>query len=431
MKWRGGLWGAIAVFVTAASGLGQVARRDIVTAHYELTAWGTEAEVEGWGKVLEQTWPEVEFLLLARPELGGKRLGVRVFADKEAWKEGLLAERQAVPPKADPCWFSPFSKVVYLYRQPSPVFTRMMLVYGAVLQFHALCKAKNMDLDTAWYVHGLAHVLSVHHWDGVKVQLGVQPRLSVVDHPAKALAALGGEKAPWDPWREEVLADPYVSWAAVRFALYGEKAKYRAKYQKLALGHTGSKLSALDFQRALGREKDVTPEFRAWLLAEQLPFEVLHGDWEEKPDGRIVGGAGEGEVVAVTLREPRSVLSGVAHGLTGKGGEACLALAWIDEKNHVLGRVAPPFFVAEFVRDGQQVDQERYALPNPRADAVVFEMRRLETKAGAIKKKIAERPGAVAVTLDGKALGRIEVFEGRIGLAVVGGRAEFSQVRFE
>lgn len=431
MRWIGvGL--AIVFFAVGAGAQGASSRFDVVTAHYSLMGWGTETEVRGWGEVLEQTWMELEKVLGARPKLAaGERLDFRMYADEAARLEGLLADKQSVPTAAVPAWFSPFDKVLYAYRAPSVVYTRMMVIYGAVLQFHGLCKEKNLDLDATWYVHGLAQTMCVHAWDGKRVELAVTPRLCVIDYPAKALEALGGKRFGADPWNEERMRDPYVNWAAVRFALYGANNKYKPKYQKLALGHTGSKMSGADFLRSLGREKDVTQEFRDWLVAAQYPLAIAHGDWEDRPDGRIVGGSLDAkEMGVVVLREPRTSLTVRMHGIARKDVVPALVLAWQGAGNYVLGRAEAPFFVVDFYRNDQQVDQLKLALPATVVDSALVTIDQLESKAAAIRKQIAERPRAVHLTVDGTDLGDVNVYEGPIGVAVVGGVAEFSELSF-
>ncbi|MBI5365052.1 MAG: hypothetical protein HZA53_17880 [Planctomycetes bacterium] len=407
-------------------------RVEVMTPHYELIGWGTEEEVRGWSVVLEGTWVRLEDVLQARPKVEvGKRLSFRMYADEAARREGALAAGLGIPTAAQPAWFSPRDGVLYAFRGESEVFARMMVVYGAVLQFHGLCKEKNLDLDTAWYVHGLAQALCVHAWDGKRVELGVSPRLCVVDYPARALAALGGKAFGVDPWNEERMRDPYVNWAAVRFALVGAGGKYGGKYRKLALGLTGSKMSGADFLRSLGREKDVTKEFREWLLGEQYPFGIEHGDWEDRPDGRVVGGSSKADELAVAvLRDPRTHLGVRLEGLKEPRLVNSVVLAWQDAKNYVIGHGAPPFFVVDFVRDGVQVDQARFALPDTTAETVFVELDRLETKAGAIRKQVAERPGSVRLALDGQEIGKVAVYEGPLGIAVQGGVAVYSGVVF-
>jgi len=401
------------------------------TAHYQLTWAGTPTEAKAMGVILEATWPELRSILQAEPELArGERLDFRFLADKARWNDVMLDDKQVVPPAADPVWCSNYNGVLYGYRHASEIYTRMMVIYGAALQYHARCKQKNSDLDTSWYVHGLAQTLSVHTWDGFNLKLAVRPKLCVVDHPAKALLALGGAGDPadaQDPWQEERIADPYVSWACVRFALYGLKGKHRARYQKLALGHSGSKVSGADFMRSLGRERDVSREFRAWLKNEQYPLEIVHGEWEELPNGRLRGGTARPEDMSTVLvRDPEAGFACQVHGIGQPGVTRALLLSWSNAKDYVLARFEPPVVKIQFVRNELEVDVDELMLPDPAADTVAVRVQRLPVVVKPHLKNLPERPAGIALTIGDKTYDRIPVPEGRVGLAVLGGRAEFS-----
>lgn len=443
------LFAATGAFVAAAppqdpvSTVQQPARemRSRETTHYELRAWSDPDELRAYAEILEQTWPAIQDELRATPKLeSGEKLRFRIYADKDAWLKGSLDDQQSMPKSADPAWFSPRNRTIYMYRHESAVYTRMMIVYAAVLQFHGLCKGKNADLDTTWFVHGLAQTLAVHRWDGSRIELGVTPRLCVIDYPARALEALGGPKFELDTQDEEKIANPYASWAAVSYVLHGAGGKLRSKFQKLALGHSGSKLSGKEFLREMGFDRNVRKDFREWLLAEQYVLEIAQGDWEEAFDRSLIGGrdnAGSDLSVAL-LRPPRAMMRGRAHGLQSPGLQSPgsqsnrpmpgLMLSWQDGRTNAHARFAPPLLVVEYLRDGKVVDLREIALPNPTSDVVDFEMRQLEFRASPTRKQIDWLPGGVGLTLDGKDFGRIDVMEGRMGLASYAGRSRFSNI---
>lgn len=318
---------------------------------------------------------------------------------------------------------------MYTYRQPSPAFTRMMLLYGAVLQFHGLTKTKNLRLDAEWYVHGLAQTLSVHYWDGRKLELGVRPRLCMVDYPAKALAVFGGANFVFDSKNELRMLDPYANWATVRFALYGAQGKYVAKYQKLALGYTGSRVSGADFLRSLGTERAIGTEFKDWLVAEQYPFEIMHGEWEDHSDGRVTAQSLDGKLAALVTRTETPGLALAVSGLANTtSGSKSVILGWKTALEHVFARFEPPWVIVQYVHRGRGFDVNRFLLPNPTADVVFVELKRLPLHARPILKDPEERPGGTSLTIDGKAFGRVDVPEGRFGMGVLDGRAEFSRI---
>lgn len=401
------------------------------TPHYDITLAGTPLEALELGKLLEQAWPALADTLKAEPKLKDeKRLDFRVYANKEDWKKATLDDGQSMPSSAETAWFSPYTRVLYTFRQPGDVFTRMIVIYGAVLQFHGMCKEKNTELEAVWYVQGLAQALSVHFWDGEKLDLAVKPKLCAIDYPGRALAALGGEKFGLDPRDENRLTDPYVAWAAVRFALYGVDGKYRAKYQKLALGFTGSKVSGADFMRSLGREKDITREFHDWLLAEQTQLVAVAGGWEEKRDGRIVTDTELGVVSLACVREPATSLRVIVHGLTNRRTTKGVLLSCSDARNYTQARFEPPVVLIEWIRDLRTLDVQTLPLPHNGADAVVVTVTRLESKADPVKRRIGERPEASSLVIDNEPLGKFSVPEGRIGL-VAQGAVEFNFLKIE
>ncbi len=245
----------------------------VETNRYDLWVEGTPEEAAAYGRILEAAWPTFREFFHAEPPLSsGERLAFRVFATREACREAAMRDGTDIPPKKEPAWFSPKTGTTYLYRKPGAWYTRYIVIYGACMQFHGLAKPKNKDLDE-WYVHGIAESFAMHAWDGVHLELATSPPVSSIDHAARAMEKLGGRLLGLDPFTEGRLEDPSVRWAVVRFATSAAGGKYRTRFEKLALGATGSKMSGSDFMRSLGREKEIAEEFTAWLLLSQAPLE--------------------------------------------------------------------------------------------------------------------------------------------------------------
>lgn len=252
----------------------------VETNRYNLSVEGTPEEAAAFGKILEAAWPTFREFFHAEPPLPpGERLAFRVYATRDACREGAMRDGTDIPPKKEPAWFSPKTGAVYLYKKPGAWYTRYIVLYGACMQFHGLAKPKNKDLDE-WYVHGIAESFAMHSFDGVHLELATSPPVSGVDHAARAMEKLGGRLLGLDPFTDERLEDPSVRWAVVRFATSAAGGKHRARFEKLALGATGSKVSGYDFMRSLGREKEIAEEFTAWLLSAQAPLELVDVDWE-------------------------------------------------------------------------------------------------------------------------------------------------------
>lgn len=377
------------------------------TTHYALRVEGDRLEADELGRMLEEAWPVFQGFFKAQPELArDAQLGLRVYATGQRWLDALLTDRTTPPSGARLAWFSPVTRTVYVERQASEYVTRALVLYGACVQFHALAKVKNRDLD-AWYVHGLAESFATHAWDGEHVKLGVSPRICVIDHPALALEALGGERSGLDAWTVERLQIPYVRWSAVRFALYGAKGKYRSRLEKLALGHTGSKVSGEDFMRSLGREKSIASEFHEWLVGAQMPFEAVRGDWEDLLDGRIVARPAAGRIAIACARKRFDELVTAFDPPRDRSTSIALVLRLVDAQDYTLLHIKPPGAFLEQYRKDELMRTEPFVFDGYGPGPIAISARRDGQQ--------------VSVRVDGRDFGPFEVESARLGLAVLGG----------
>lgn len=387
-----------------------------VTEHYELRVQGTEAEAESLGKILELAWPKFAEVFRAAPPLEpGKRLVIRLFDTAEACLVGAMDDRADMPPIKHPSWFSPGNGTVYLYRHRNDWYTRYLLIYGACLQFHGLAKPKNIDLD-AWYTHGLAESLAVHAFDGERLELGTSPAISWMDHPARALAELGGKHLGLDPFTDQRLEVPSVRWSVVRFVLTGAEGRYRQRFEKLALGFSGSKVSGHDFMRTLGAEKRIGEEFSLWLLANQMPLEVVLPDWEVLPDGRILAKPETDGLALCKAKEEFDTIEVVVGAASDKiGGVPAIVMSLQDENDYVQARIVPPLVFVEHIRSGKQYGIETLSLEKPSPNMRV---------------RVRTKDHRAELEIDAKTYPPIEVPRGRVGLAAIGGPVVFDGVRW-
>ncbi len=384
------------------------------TAHYTLRVDADRLEARELGALLEQAWPIFRGFFKAEPKLDREeRLALSVHFDRERWLEALLAERATLPSDARLAWFAPNTRAVHVERQLSEYVTRALAIYGACLQFHALSKTKNRDLDT-WYVRGLAESFATHAWDGETLKLGISPRICMIDYPATAMDELGGERFGLDVWTVERLQSPYVRWCAVRFALEGAGGKYRPKLEKLALGHTGSKISGEDFMRSLGREKDIAPEFHEWLRRAQMPFEVLSGEFEDYADGRIVGRLASSTLAIACAR--------------GRAGELRVSFEPPRASSVSVGVVLSADGVQEykiFRIDPPGAGFEHYV----RGDRIRVEPIQFGYYDKGLVSIVAQRDGeSVLLDVGGRKFGPYAVGEPRLGIAVAGGSMVFREL---
>jgi len=350
------------VSLCLAAGTGSVAspeegfaRRE--SAHYDLRVEGSEdlaVEIEA---VLEQAWPRFAAFYGGEPKLAkGERLGFRLYASRESWERGILGDRTRQPSMVDRAFFSPKSKKVYVYRDPIQHVTRAHSLYGAYLQFHSLAKTKNLDLDRAWYVHGLAEMFAEHSWHDGKLDVLVRRRVSVIDPAAEASRALRDSPRLWS---EENLVLTGVRWAAMSFA----NDRHRDDLTKLALGATGSKMSGEDFQRSLGPKDVVAKEFWEWLEGAQVPFEVLTWGFQELDGGRFLGEPKQGELALCRLKETPEwfearIPVGASH--AGSGG---LLLGWKPPSEATIVRFGERSAFLERYVEGDRVEDQELTMP--------------------------------------------------------------------
>lgn len=384
------------------------------TARYDLRVQGSEDEAAKYGAMLEQAWPVFREFFKGEPRLAdGERLAVKMYDSRQECLEAAMGDEADMPPIKHPAWFSPKSGAVYLYRDASEYFTRALVIYGACMQFHGSSKAKNRDLDE-WYTHGIAESFAVHAWDGQRLELATRPRVYMVDHPGRALAALGGRHLGLDPFTDERVEDASVRWAVVRYALAGSGGRHRARFEKLALGHSGSRMSGHDFMRSLGREEKIAEEFSAWLLAEQVPLEAVRGDWEGYSDGRIEARPKADEFALCPAKANFDVVEAEIAGCLSLRSSGGLLVAYLDTRNFVIVRPSPPMLFFDHYQAGKPAGTEPFPLER-KVDVYTLRARRIG--------------GRVQVDVDGKSYPPIELHEGRLGLAATGGPVTFRNVK--
>lgn len=377
------------------------------TPHYRLFVQGDEAQADKFAAILEQCWTAFRDFFKSEPVLKeGERLTIRVYKSLAEWEQGTLDDRAAAPARAAPAWYCARTQTAYVHELPSEYNTRAILIYAACLQFHGLAKYKNLDLDWAWYLHGIAESFSVHAWDGTRLELARHPKICMTDYPGLALKVLGGQPAGVEFWNEEVMKDAYVRWCVVRFAEFGVKGKYRPQFQKLALGYTGSKVSGEDFVRTLGQKRAITQEFGAWLLLEQFPFEVMHGEWEEYDDGRVDARASTETFALCCAKEKLLSIEAIVENVRDLQSTAAVVLSYSDGLNYVIGRIVPPLVMIEWIHNGRAVSSNQLSFGRMEIDNVRVKARRDGTR--------------VRLNVDGRDLDSVEVPDGRLGFAAMG-----------
>ncbi len=297
--------------------------RVVRTEHYAVHAEAAAEAAAEMGRVLEAGWRELAGHLGTEPKLPkGERLVVRFFRDRAGWARAIEKDGGDVPKSAGGLYWPP-SRTAYLYRQPTRLFTRTLLLHEATHQFHYLARTRNRTPGATWYTEGVAEHLSWHFWDGKDLRMGVVPPVSLSDYPAKALAEVRADGFDLRAVVEaKTPASRPVAWALVRFLATGEDgaplARYAAFARKLDAGGAPGPL----FRKSFGRAEKIRARLVAWLERNQAPFAQVFNEWQGIGPGRFRGFAGV--VSACRLKSPSVSLEAtleVPEDATGwKGG---------------------------------------------------------------------------------------------------------------
>jgi hypothetical protein len=261
---------------------------------------------------------------------------------------------------------------------------------------------------------GIAKGLAVHRWDGQKLELGVRPIVCDVDYPKGALAMLGEGPLPAEALSEDRLLEAPLACGLMRFLSEANQGKYKKRFEKLALGTTGSKVSGLDFLSSLGNLDKIAIELRSYLKDEELPFEVHNGGWEETQPRTIVANAhptaqiyahlrGAYDVFELNLRIPIDATSAVI-------------LGWVGPDEFTIARYAPPHFVIEGFKQKQRTFEQKFPIPDANLDVVPMSFKRAE--------------GKLSIQILGIPPFEIDAPAGTYGLMAEDGRAVFENVQW-
>ncbi len=277
------------------------------TRHYEVLVDEDceDAERKGreWGAMLQQARDEFrEFFHAKASPTVGTRFVVRVHADVETWKARILDEGGALPAKVDRVWYRQDNEYVYVVEQPTEYWTRGQLLYGACQQYFGAVAPERRHLLYGWYLHGIASSFALHRWNGEEGEFAIVPWVTDSGMPEEALANLDPANVALDRFNIEEL-DTSSSWGVVTYLLEGADAKIRKRFEKLALGTTGSAVSSSDLAHAFGGTLgDLQAQLYQWLLENQPPFELIAGTWEDVGDRELRASVPPGEYGTCLLR---------------------------------------------------------------------------------------------------------------------------------
>ena len=276
------------------------------TAHYDVRSACLDAQEVG--VLLEQLYAKLATFFGRMPQ---RRLAVELYADRRSFHEALARDGQ---PRVDAGgYFSPETKKVYLYPQPSEYFTRQVLLHEATHQFHVSVTTGSFPPQTCWYVEGLAEFFGMHTWDGKRLRTGVVPAVTLEDYPAQALRqfdACGGDLEgivagrSAEKWGvamglDKAGAPRPLAWALVHFLMHRDPVRFASLAARL--DRNEPPLAA--WRQVYGRiTRAMAGQFRQWIERNTQPWEIVWTGWQ--PWGETIEGHSSVVGMALLKRTP-------------------------------------------------------------------------------------------------------------------------------
>ncbi len=389
------------------------------TAHFSIDAEGEgerlAAEALELGVVLEQAWTAYVEVLHAEPaQKTPSQFALRLCADRKSWLTALAGVGVTPPAELDALYFLPERNTLYLYRQPTRWLTRRLALHGTFQQLHYRAKSKHTDMVNTWFVLGLAEQLSNHRWDGKALQVAPRLQISMTDLPGQAARVLK-ESGGVGVFTEANLSKPPMSWALVSFLREGVAGKYRARFDKLALGQTGSKLSGQDFAATLGKTEEIYGEFESWLATVQEPLFAACGDWEDINGREFVGRSTDNDYAFALVRAPCSEVE--ARFRREIDASAGLVIGFKDKQHYTFAAI-----------DDRGVVIKRC---NGDEFKVLGEYQGVPVKNGIHRMRARRVDGRVTVFVEDRETASFALEEEQLGFAVEKGAAHFIAVRWQ
>ncbi len=382
----------------------------VVTAYYELEWEGAREDAEESSRILERANDELATFFGWRPK---DRMRVRVFRDEIARVEGAWNDGITMPSQSRHASFSEVTRTAYVARLGTVPATRSALLYAACLQFHALGKAKNLDIGRTWQAWRIALDFARSTWDGTKLRAFASPLVDEVDVPGRALAELGDGQPVLAKFADSGTVEPELAWGVVAMCLHGGDGSYRETFRRYALGDTGTKLGSADFLRTLGPNKRVVADLRTYLEKVQVPSEVI-GDWEDHGDAGILGRAKPGERSFCVLRKGNERLSAVATPLPRLAARMGFVAGWGSEDDCATIDIEAPEVIVRISHRGRPSSTFRLPIPGDAQRSRRIGLERVGNQ--------------YALTVDDTRFAELELPSGRMGFFVVGAEVAFREV---
>jgi len=383
------------------------------TGHYVLEIEGTPEEAEAYGDLIEEGYKVFKKFLKASPKRGKSPVRIKLFSSHKTWTEALDAEGQVLPPGMEFVHYNPDREVIYLHRMSNDYWTRKMMLYAVFQQFHRRCKAKNDELASSWFVHGLADALSTHHWDGKRLHTNMRHNLFTNNRGAVAVSRGVLPRIEDGDLSLEDLRDIDARWAMVAYLLRGDDGEHRKRFEKLALGSRGSMLCGRDFANALGGKAELAAGLHRWLESESCALHTLWGVWVEEPNVlRGMPQTGMDHTVAFTNVPCDRLAVRVQADQDISGG---VLLDWVGPAEYIAATVKGTLLSIQHIKGQRSTQLAEFLLPWPNDDFHDF---------------VIEREGAkVSLAIGKEKPGSFDAVGDKMGLFVEEGDVQFKDLK--
>ncbi|MHC4816514.1 MAG: hypothetical protein ACYTF8_00440 [Planctomycetota bacterium] len=310
----------------------------VETEHYTLHAEGPRAQAEEYARVLEAAWRPCERYFKAKPKLRkGEKLVVRYFETEAAWSVALRADGAPVVMGAGG-YYHPVNKTVYVYRQPTVYYSRVLLLHEAAHQFHFLAKTRNKRPVADWYTEGVVEYLSWHHWDGTTLDHAVLPNISLKDYAAAALKEMQAEAFDFGKMVEgNAPASRAVSWALVRWLATGKDGKFLKGFDALRRKMDGGVKPSPTFRKLIGQPQAVQQKLVSWLSQNQEPFGYVFNEWFGLGPGRMRGFFSGGTTICRLKRVTPAFAATLEVPADKKGWRGGVLLHYTSNTDYTVG----------------------------------------------------------------------------------------------
>jgi hypothetical protein len=322
----------------------------VETAHYQLYAETARDRAVEMGRLLEAAFPAFRAWFKATPPLAGGRLPVKLYASEASWAAGLAADGVTVPSEAGG-YFSPSTRTAYLFDQPNPYYTRVLLLHEATHQFHELARTKGQGFPF-WYTEGHAEYLSRHDWDDPCIRLGVIPLLSWEDVAGHALA-----EAQTGIDVAAVVSGPSqasrpASWAVFRYLDTGPSHDaFQAFRDAFDQNLTDASHS---FASLLGDPASLSAPLATWISGVQEPMQPIFTEWVHVGP-RATMGDSPGSFSLAIVKRPVTHFEAAYDVPATASWSAGLVVGYQNDKSYLAVVVSPDRKLRTFTASGANV----------------------------------------------------------------------------